>query len=358
MTLEKCQIITHVQKSLAFTAYDVKWVPCSARFVVLGQHARGTGALQVFELNNGDIKLVHEAEKSDAFKCGTFGASALHSRHLATGDFAGRMSVWDLERTEMPTYTVKAHDQIINCIDGAGGIGCAKGPPEIATGSRDGAVKIWDVRQEEKPVAKIAPVEGDVVHDTWAVAFGNSFNDHERVVCAGYENGDVKMFDLRAMSLLWETNVKNGVCSLEFDRKDIQMNKLAVATLEASYNIYDLRTLHPEKGFAHVTQKAHDATTVWAVRHLPQNREIFLTSGGNGSLNLNKYTYPEQRSKKDAKGRDEGVAGTIEQINTASVAEQPVAAFDWSSDKQGLCVFAAFDQAVRVGIVTKLDQYR
>lgn len=36
------------------------------------------------------------------------------------------------------------------------------------------------------------------------------------------------MFDLRAMKLLWETNVKNGVCSVEFDRKDIKMNKLVI----------------------------------------------------------------------------------------------------------------------------------
>eukprot|EP00983_Pelagomonas_calceolata_P064061 1147965-Pelagomonas_calceolata.AAC.3 len=29
------------------------------------------------------------------------------------------------------------------------------------------------------------------------VAFGNSYNDDERCVLAGYDNGDVKMFDLR-----------------------------------------------------------------------------------------------------------------------------------------------------------------
>jgi hypothetical protein len=33
--------------------------------------------------------------------------------------------------------------------------------------------------------------------DCWAVAFGNSYNDEERCVLAGYDNGDVKMFDLR-----------------------------------------------------------------------------------------------------------------------------------------------------------------
>lgn len=29
------------------------------------------------------------------------------------------------------------------------------------------------------------------------MAFGNSFNDNERCLLAGYDNGDVKMFDLR-----------------------------------------------------------------------------------------------------------------------------------------------------------------
>lgn len=40
---------------------------------------------------------------------------------------------------------------------------------------------------------------------------GNAFNDQDRCVCAGYDNGDIKLFDLRNMSLRWETNIKNGV---------------------------------------------------------------------------------------------------------------------------------------------------
>jgi len=58
---------------------------------------------------------------------------------------------------------------------------------------------------------------------------------------------------------------------------------------------------------------------------------------------------------KDKDGKDDvGVPGTIELVQHATVAEQPVCSFDWSVDKQGLCVFAAFDQTIRVGIVTKL----
>lgn len=59
------------------------------------------------------------------------------------------------------------------------------------------------------------------------------------------------------MSVRWETNVKNGVCSVEFDRKDINMNKLVATCLESNIHVYDLRTLHPKKGFASVNEKVN-----------------------------------------------------------------------------------------------------
>lgn len=87
---------------------------------------------------------------------------------------------------------------------------------------------------------------------------------------------------------------------------------------------------------------------------MPQNRDIFITSGGNGNLHLYKYRYPSSRVRKEEDGQNVGVPGTIEMIQKANVAEQPVNSFDWSPDKQGLCAFSAFDQSVRIGIVTKL----
>jgi hypothetical protein len=53
------------------------------------------------------------------------------------------------------------------------------------------------------------------------VAFGNAYNSEERCIAAGYDNGDVKIFDLKTNCLRWDTNVKNGVCGIEFDRPDI-----------------------------------------------------------------------------------------------------------------------------------------
>ena len=58
--MDKPQIIAHVQKSMNYTLFESRWIPCSAKFVVLGNHPRGTGALQVYEIQHGDVKMLHE----------------------------------------------------------------------------------------------------------------------------------------------------------------------------------------------------------------------------------------------------------------------------------------------------------
>lgn len=160
-----------------------------------------------------------------------------------------------MEDPSIPIYTANAHTQIINAIDGVAGTSVGCGAPELVTGSRDGSVKVWDPRQKERPVAIMESKEGESRRDCWSVTFGNSYNSEERVVAAGYDNGDVKMFDLRAMSVRWESNLRNGVCGLEFDRKDIPMNKLVATTLESKFYLFDLKTQHPKKGFAYLVQK-------------------------------------------------------------------------------------------------------
>jgi len=352
---DRPQIVEHCHKSLNYVVYDTRWIPSSARFVVLGCHPRGTGALQVMELRKGGVEVVHESEKHAAFKCGTFGASSLAERHLATGDFDGRLSVWDLERTEMPVYSVKAHDVIVNAIDGCGGLNIGAGAPEIVTGSRDGTVRVWDPRQRDKPVAALEPEEGSGARDCWSVAFGNCYNAEERCVAAGFDNGDVKLFDLRMNEIRWEGNVSNGACWVEFDRKNIEMNKLLACTLESRFKMYDTRTLHPTKGFCALTEQAHKST-IWCGRFLPQNRDLFATGGGNGNINLYKYSYPNQRKMKDEHGYEYGIPGTVQLLQTKNFSTQPICSMDFSSDKEGLVVMGSFDQSIRVAVMTKLDQ--
>lgn len=70
---------------------------------------------------------------------------------------------------------------------------------------------VWDVRQKDIPVAKFVPSIETAARDCWSVAFGNSYNNEERVVAAGYDNGDIKIYDLKTMKLRWSKCVKNGV---------------------------------------------------------------------------------------------------------------------------------------------------
>ena len=54
--LSRPQIVIHAQQSVTYTPYQCLWVPCSAKMVVVGQHARGTGALQIYELSSTELK--------------------------------------------------------------------------------------------------------------------------------------------------------------------------------------------------------------------------------------------------------------------------------------------------------------
>lgn len=346
------QIIEHVKKSLLFTAFDIKWVPFSATCAVVGHYPNNQGAITLFQLSKGELRPVTEVRKPLPFKCCTFGHSAGEgtARTLATGDFSGNIELWDVDKGfDRPSLTfAKAHSSIINSIDGA----LFNGPPELVTGSRDGAVKIWDPRQPQRPVVALNPADPAKARDCWTVRFGNSHSADDRVVAAGYDNGDVKIFDLRTQSMLHEFNVSNGVCDMEFDRQDIEMNKLVVSSLEGRVRCYDLRTLHPELGYAYVEDRVTSGT-VWQSRSLPQNRDIFI-SGGAGELTLCKYVYPPERSLKDEKGIPKGIAGSIEELNKVRIGDQPINALDWHKQREGLLACCGFDQTVRIMLVTKL----
>ena len=358
--LTKPQIMTHTETATDLTLFDCRWIPSSARVLVAGTHIKGHGVLRVYEVSEqGQLQPGgQDVERKHPFKCLTFGASSLENRNPATGDFEGNVELWDLEKGES-VWNVRGHTSIVNSIDGIGGgaVGHSRiGAPELATGSRDGSVKVWDVRVKDRPVACMQPKPGEATRDCWTVAFGNAADGNDRAVAAGYDNGDVKLFDLRTMTLHWETHVPNGVCALAFDRPDIRMNKLLATCLEGKIHAWDLRTFHSEQGYAQVSSRIEKARhTVWGGKFLRQNREVFVTLGGSGAVTLWKYNYPSSRTQKLEDGSEVGVAGSFEKLQESQIADQPVSGFDWSPDKTGLAVATAFDQKIRLVIVTKLN---
>lgn len=367
--LSRQQIIQHVKKSVLYTAFDVKWVPQSAMLTVVGQYANNNGALSFYQLQKGDLATLAELRLKNPLKCCSYGHSATNATapSLAVGDFVGGLQLLDIERLltspssagggnhisdvgSASLFSVPhAHTSIINAVDGVR----FSGPPEVATASRDGSVRVWDVRQSTKPVVSLNPADPARARDCWTVRLGNSYDPDERVLAAGYDNGDVKLFDLRTQKILHEMNVSNGICDLEFDRRDIEMNKLIVSSLEGRVRCYDLRTLHPKLGYAYVEERVSDGT-VWCSKPLPQNREIFM-SGGGGELTLLQYKYPPERSLKDSEGLPRGVAGVVEELNKAKVGDQPINSLDWNDAKEGLLACTSFDQSIRIMLVTKLN---
>lgn len=317
--MDKPQILTHLEKETDITMFDCKWIPCSSRFITLGSELDGKGNLAVYSFDSKSIQQLTSTQISKSFKCGTFDASSIEERKLVTGDFDGNLMTWDLENLKSPLSKIGAHSEIINCIDGLGGIE-GNGTPEVVTGSRDGSVKVWDLRVKDRPVACMQPKHSEKRRDCWSVQFGNSYNDTERSVMAGYDNGDVKLFDLKTMSLFWETTVPNGICSLQFDRRDIEMNKLIVAGLEGKFHFFDLRTHHPTKGFANGSAKHDKSTTLWSVRHLPQIRDTFIVTSGSGNVALYNYIYPEKRWKEDDNKIKEGVVGKVKKFKKPCLA--------------------------------------
>ncbi|ESS30349.1 putative WD repeat-containing protein 92 [Toxoplasma gondii GAB2-2007-GAL-DOM2] len=362
-TKDAPQLIEHIHHSVAYTPFVTRWVPQTAKLLILGETPRGTGMLSLCSLEESSLSIVTKNEEQrSSFKSAVTYKSRSGATCIAAGHLDGSMTLWDLENLREPITKIKAHKASVNSIDLCGpSSGKADGQQSramIATGSADGCASVWDTRDSSGEILSIEPAEGEEAADCWAVAFGNAeSSEDDAVLAAGYDNGDVKLFDMRAARLSWDTNLDYGVCHLQFDRKNIVMNKLAISCLEGHLFMADMRTFHPEEGYAKNSQKLSEST-IWGAHFLPQNREIFATCAGNGQLALHRYSYPKQRVVADAEtGLERGVVGTCERLNDKDASTQPLVSFDWHPNKLGLCAFASLDQAVRVYIVTKLNLY-
>lgn len=113
---DSVSIFTYAEKQVDYNLFESLWIPCSAKFVTLGATSTSAGIIQVYELSDGKIKLLKEVSNKFAYctyiiyfanyvdvlqkkhdksiKCGTFGASSIVNRHLATGDFCGNLDIW------------------------------------------------------------------------------------------------------------------------------------------------------------------------------------------------------------------------------------------------------------------------
>lgn len=50
-----------------------------------------------------------------------------------------------------------------------------------------------------------------------------------KVIAVGYENGDIKLFSVDNSQYVWKTQLKSGICAIEFDKECLRVSTLVGA---------------------------------------------------------------------------------------------------------------------------------
>lgn len=329
-----------ITKHINYTPFSIHWLPYSPKLITIGESFNNKGVLQIYNLTKGRLILETIYTQDFPSKCCSFGVSSFSSRDLALGDFDGNLKIIDLERGQTNFEIKKAHKDIIQSIDGLG-IKNHLGTSEVVTGGKDGFVKLWDLRSD-KPCLILEPDIKKNYPECWTVACADCNQDKK--IGIGYDNGDIKIFDLRMDKLLFGENLKFGICSIEFDRKNIPLNKMAVSTLGSKIYLYDLNNLEQNDNNENKNmryKKLYDEvnTTIWGTKFLPQRRDVFVSLGGDGSLNLYKF---------DQKDFDENNNGKINIISNNKICNAPIIGFDWHLIKNGLACLVSLDKTIKI----------
>ena len=342
-----------ISKSLYYTPFDIKWLPSSTKLLIIGKTFSSKGVIQIYHLIKGKLEIESEFIKENTFKCCSSGGSCFASRDLAIGDCEGNLLIFDLEKGDSIYEVKKAHKSIIYAID-AIGYNANCGTTEVMTGGKDGLVKIWDTRADKPAIICNHKEIGNNSPECWSVNFGGCYNRDERNVGIGYDNGEIKIFDLRRNRLLYGENFKNGICSIEFDSKYLPINKMAVTTLDSNIYLFDLKNI--DKNNNSKCMKLNDEvknTTIWGVKFLPQKRDVFASMGGNGSLNLYKYNIND--FNYDESENNNKSIGKLTLLNSNIICRQPIIGFDWHYTKCGLSCLISLDRTVKICYANNLN---
>jgi len=333
------QILEHSVTEVDYSLFHVNWVPSSPRFVTCGSSLAGEGFIKTYGLASKGINEVNSCKRKKAIRCGTFESSSLEDRYYVTGDFGGNLSVWDLEDIDSPIEEVNgAHSDMINCITGDRETG------NVVTGGRDGQVRIWDRRDLKQCAIKIV---GDKCHDVWTVT------TKDNQICAGYSNGDIRMFDIRTTDkVTWETNFgAGGATSLYF----MPDKRLAGGGAGGGVTVWDLLTRHKTRGYTRTDRKV-DSSCVWSVNPSPDDENIIVVTLGSGGVQLLKFNPPGHRVMIGSDGINVGTPGDLRPVANVQCSDRPITSWHWSNDRPGLGIATGLDQKIRVTIVTNITK--
>jgi len=324
------------EKTVDFTVLSLSWIPCSARIISIGAHQKGHGVLSVHTLAGRELNETSSIKTDRPLRCGTFDLGDQNERVFCSGDFSGNICLWDIESLKRFDGVTGAHSDLINSIASGG-----KGSSEILTGGRDGEVKLWDRRTLSKPTVRMFPENYQTKRDCWTVSHSAN-QSTSTLVAAGFDNGDVKVFDLRAMKVLWETNVGRGVSHTTFLVDDTTeaasgySRRLLLAAGTVHGKIFSWQVEKPKQK---VSSLQLDKSTVWCTEKIATHSPLLISCLGSGALCFS---------------RQDNNNGNMKCVDTHQISESPITSVTVSKDKPGLISTASCDNKIRLFIYTAI----
>ncbi len=170
------------------------------------------------------------------------------------------------------------------------------------------------------------------------------------------------LWDPQKNAVRWQQHLirSGGICSVSYARGPSSPSlrgRLLVATVEDHISLIPLKLLSDftqgrqrevkwHSMEAKKTEKGHDqdntttTTTIWGGHFCPHNSELFMTTGGNGTLDLFRTINGDHDSI------------TVERASKSSMSDGPIVSFDWNEHKEGLFAFVSLDNTVQAGFIS------
>mmetsp|Transcript_19023 Transcript_19023/g.24840 ORF Transcript_19023/g.24840 Transcript_19023/m.24840 type:complete len:346 (+) Transcript_19023:53-1090(+) len=337
------ELVEQISFSTEYLPYQSLWTPKDC-VCALGKTAKGSGILQILQLKAGELQAIAEVSTDAGLRCGALSELSIDDCNVTVGDLKGSLFSYNLARLDLPSWSVNGHEDVVNSIDSVGGFNSGFGPAELVSGSRDGTVKVWDTRIDQAVLCLETKSPSELSlgsFDCWSVAFGNSFSDKERCIAAGFDNGDVKVFDLRKNSVLWEFNCERaGISGLEFKKKTEEMDILVATSCVSDVILCDLKEV-PSENETKIVTLPHESMMTWSSHHLPQDPEYVVVTGVDGKLNLLTYDSPADTASEI----------TFDILDVTNVSAKAITSFDWNKNRFGFSVLSCLDNCIKVVVL-------
>jgi len=107
-------------------------------------------------------------------------------------------------------------------------------------------------------------------------------------VCAGFENGDISLFDLRKLAIVWNKKVPNtGICSVAFDSPERPKGSIFWTGLNGAHGVLashqTTAEVSPQEA---AVLKDKNKVTLWKGKPSPHNPALLGETDSEGTFRV------------------------------------------------------------------------